>query len=270
MIGRHVGRAASIIVALSLIVTLGGCSSKSAVPKLPADVHAIPDAVPKHEPRSKYGNPPSYVVFGRRYHVMDSAQGYAEQGIASWFGPKFHGRRTSSGEPYDMYGMTAAHKSLPLPTYVRVTNLENGRSVVLRVNDRGPFVSNRIIDLSYVAAHKLGIVGSGTGLVEVKALTPGQPELRKASWVNDTQAEPDAERALYIQVGAFSSRQNAEQMRGQLLLNGFDEVQVQSTHASAEAVFRVRIGPLATVDSADRAVQDLERIGVMNYRIVID
>lgn len=253
-----------------LLAVLAGCSSTGRVPPVPTDVHAIPDAVPRHEPRSRYGNPSSYVVFGRRYHVMDSAQGYVEQGIASWYGPKFHGRRTSSGEPYDMYAMTAAHKTLPLPTYARVTNLKNGRSIVVRVNDRGPFVSNRIIDLSYVAAHKLDMVGTGTGLVEVEALVPGQPALRKAAWSDRTRQEPEVARALYIQVGAFSSRQNAEEMRGQLLLNGIDEVQVQRTAGASEAVYRVRIGPIATVDLADNTVRDLERIGVMDYRIVID
>jgi rare lipoprotein A len=249
-----------------LLSALAGCSTQPRLPP-PADVHAIPDAVPRAEPRSRYGNPSSYVVFGRRYHVMDSAEGYVEQGIASWYGPKFHGRRTSSGEPYDMYAMTAAHKSLPLPTYVRVTNLDNGRSIVVRVNDRGPFVSNRIIDLSYTAALKLDIVGSGTGLVEVEAVTPGRPS-RPTTRVARSDTEPPIEHTLYIQVGAFSSRENAEQLRGQLMLNGFDEVRIQRN--TDEAVYRVRIGPLASVDSADSTVRDLERIGVMEYRVVID
>ncbi|MGD8643091.1 MAG: septal ring lytic transglycosylase RlpA family protein [Chromatiales bacterium] len=256
---------ARLSVAL-LLGALAGCSTHPRLPP-PADVDAIPDAVPRAEPRSRYGNPSSYVVFGRRYHVMDSAQGYLEQGVASWYGPKFHGRRTSSGEPYDMYAMTAAHKSLPLPTYVRVTNLDNGRSIVVRVNDRGPFVSNRIIDLSYTAALKLDIVGSGTGLVEVEALTPGRPS-RPATRVARAGTEPPVEHTLYIQVGAFALRENAEQLRGQLMLNGFDGVRIERN--SGEAVYRVRIGPLASVDSADSTVQDLERIGVMDYRVVID
>jgi rare lipoprotein A len=142
-------------------------------PMQPFDASNVPDAVPENAPRSKYGNPSSYEVFGRRYHVMRDARGYQERGVASWYGTKFHGARTSSGERYDMYSMTAAHKTLPLPTWVRVTNLENHRSVVVKVNDRGPFHQNRIIDLSYSAALKLGIVGKGTGLVEVRALGPG-------------------------------------------------------------------------------------------------
>ena len=134
------------------------------------DVSGVGDAVPKDEPRSKYGNPESYEVFGKRYHVLDDARGYVERGIASWYGEKFHGRRTSNGETYDMYAMTAAHATLPIPSYVRVTNLANGRSVVVRVNDRGPFKSDRVIDLSYVAAYKLGFIQAGQARVEVEAI----------------------------------------------------------------------------------------------------
>ena len=133
---------------------------------------AVPDAVPRVEPRSRNGNPPFYDVFGKRYYVLSSSVGYWERGVASWYGPGFHKVRTSTGEPYDMYGMTAAHKTLPLPAYVRVTNLQNGRSVVVRVNDRGPFVGNRIIDLSYTAAAKLDMLRNGTAMVEVRSLDP--------------------------------------------------------------------------------------------------
>ena len=132
----------------------------------------IPDAIPQPEFKSPLGNPETYVVDGVTYRVRDTSAGYREEGLASWYGGYFHGRRTSSGDVYDMYRMTAAHKSLPLPTYVRVTHLGNGRSVVLRVNDRGPFVEDRIIDLSYAAAAKLGMANSGTARVEVVALDP--------------------------------------------------------------------------------------------------
>jgi rare lipoprotein A len=137
------------------------------------DLASIPDAVPRVEARSRYGNPPSYVVFGQRYHVLASSQGHVERGTASWYGPGFHSARTSSGEPYDMYAMTAAHKTLPIPAYARVTNLRNGRSVVVRINDRGPFVGDRIIDLSYTAAWKLDMLRTGTAPVEVRVLSPG-------------------------------------------------------------------------------------------------
>ena len=169
-------RSRAILAAVVTAVALSACGRSATVedgaPRAKVDVAAIPDAVPKVEPKSRYGNPASYAVYGKRYYPLNASDGYRERGIASWYGTKFHGRRTSSGEPYDMYAMTAAHKTLPLPTYVRVTNLENRRSVVLRVNDRGPFHTNRIIDLSYTAASKLGILSKGTGSVEVLALDP--------------------------------------------------------------------------------------------------
>ena len=141
----------------------------------------VPDAVPRIEPRARYGNPPFYDVFGKRYYVLSSSVGYWERGVASWYGPGFHKVRTSIGEPYDMYAMTAAHKTLPLPAYVRVTNLQNGRSVVVRVNDRGPFVGNRIIDLSYTAAAKLDMLRNGTAMVDVRTIDPMTPPVFTAS-----------------------------------------------------------------------------------------
>ena len=136
------------------------------------DFDEIPDAIPRAELKSRSGNPETYVIDGVTYRVLDTSAGYREEGIASWYGGYFHGRPTSNGEVYDMYLMTAAHRSLPLPTYVRVTHLANGRSVVLRVNDRGPFVGDRIIDLSFAAASKLGMAAIGTAPVEVVALDP--------------------------------------------------------------------------------------------------
>ncbi|WJW75928.1 septal ring lytic transglycosylase RlpA family protein [Thiohalobacter sp. IOR34] len=263
------------LLALATIIGLAGCSggglvSRDGGPDRYVDVSRIPDAVPRHEPRSRYGNPDSYVVRGKRYYVRHSSRGYVERGIASWYGTKFHGRRTSSGEPYDMYAMTAAHKTLPLPTYARVTNLRNGRSVVVKINDRGPFHDNRLIDLSYAAARKLGIVGKGTGLVEVRAITPGEPEarppLRSASAgaaVHHGSAE------LYLQVGAFSSRSNAERLRQRLgalarpvhILRGLNR---------QRTVFRVRIGPLASVEEADRMAENLSHLGIESPHVVID
>jgi rare lipoprotein A len=136
----------------------------------PPPAQSAPDVVPRIEPRSRNGNPPFYDVLGKRYFVLSSSVGYVERGVASWYGPGFHKVRTSTGEIYDMYGMSAAHKTLPLPAYVRVTNLQNGRSIVVRVNDRGPFVGNRIIDLSYTAASKLDMLRNGTAMVEVRSL----------------------------------------------------------------------------------------------------
>jgi rare lipoprotein A len=143
----------------------------SAATPPPLDIDSIPDAVPRAEPRSAHGNPPFYDVFGQRYVVLPSSEGYVERGVASWYGPTFHGKSTSSGEPYDMYAMTAAHRTLPLPCYARITNLSNGRSVIVRINDRGPFASNRIIDLSYTAAAKLDIIRPGTAFVELRTIS---------------------------------------------------------------------------------------------------
>ena len=155
---------------------------RSGVPPPPPDLASIPDAVPRVEPRSRYGNPPSYVVFGQRYYVLASSEGHVERGTASWYGPGFHAARTSSGEPYDMYSMTAAHKTLPIPAYARITNLRNGRSVVVRINDRGPFVGDRIVDLSYTAAWKLDMLRTGTAPVELRVLSPGAdlPQIMQA------------------------------------------------------------------------------------------
>ena len=179
-------------LALTMVVGLAGCFSTprrtAPVPASPAPpvlspppaAASVPDAVPRLEPRARYGNPPFYDVFGKRYYVLSSSVGYWERGVASWYGPGFHKERTSTGEPYDMYGMTAAHKTLPLPAYVRVTNLQNGRSVVVRVNDRGPFVGNRIIDLSYTAAARLDMLRNGPAMVEVRAIDPSVPPLPPA------------------------------------------------------------------------------------------
>lgn len=202
-----------IPVALLLALLLAGCSTVSdpsgegsgpfagrspdGGPSNPPDLSQVPDAVPRDEPRARYGNPASYEVFGQTYYVKDSAEGYDEEGIASWYGTKFHGRRTSSGEPYDMYAMTAAHRSLPLPAYAEVTNLDNGKRVVVRINDRGPFVDNRIIDLSYAAATRLDMVDAGTAPVRVRTVTAAD-SLRSAgsgASVSDDDAAAAAEPA---------------------------------------------------------------------------
>lgn len=136
------------------------------------DLDTISDAVPRQEPLAPFGNMAEYAVLGRVYHVLQDAEGYEDEGLASWYGEEFHGRRTSSGEPYDMYAMSAAHRTLPLPSYVEVTNLGNGQKVVVRVNDRGPFHGDRLIDVSYAAAHRLGMLGRGTARVRIRVLTP--------------------------------------------------------------------------------------------------
>lgn len=169
--------------------TVGTQGEKDYAPaNIPVDVMAVPDAVPRYEERTRAGNSVKYEVLGKQYKVLTASKGYQETGMASWYGAKFHGRKTSNGEVYDMYAMTAAHKTLPIPSYVRVTNLKNQRSVVVRINDRGPFHENRIIDLSYTAAVKLGIQKMGTGFVEVTALDveePGKVAQKKFSQYNN-------------------------------------------------------------------------------------
>ncbi|GAC1454820.1 MAG: septal ring lytic transglycosylase RlpA family protein [Steroidobacteraceae bacterium] len=219
--------------------------------------------MPRAEPRSAHGNPAFYDVFGQRYYVLPSADGYLERGVASWYGPTFHGGNTSSGEPYDMYGMTAAHKTLPLPSYARVTNLRNGRSVTVRINDRGPFVANRLIDLSYTAAAKLDMIQGGTTLVEVRALTPGVPDELARS------AESPAP-ALYVQAAAFAERDNAVRALARLQAAGLDDVSIVFPPAGHSQLYRLRLGPVHSVAEFDAAAARLAALGFPNARLASD
>jgi len=245
-------------------------SSSDKAPSKQIDVSKVPNAVPKDEPKSRYGNPKSYVVFDKRYYVMESNKGFVEKGIASWYGTKFHGRRTSSGETYDMYAMTAAHKSLVLPTYVEVTNLKNGRKVIVKVNDRGPFHENRIIDLSYTAATKLDIVKNGTGLVEIRVVGPGQTASVDAAEGAPVVSAPTVknEDGFYIQVGSFGNLTNAEGLKQKLAPIGRDKINISEVVVSGNTLYRVRIGPLTNIDQADAIVSDLTNYDVNEHRIV--
>jgi rare lipoprotein A len=208
--------------------------------KPPPDLAEIPDAVPRIEPPHRYANRP-YQVFGKDYAPMAAQQPYRERGAASWYGKKFHGQKTSSGEVYDMYAMSAAHRTLPIPSYARVTNVANGKSVVVRINDRGPFHSSRIIDLSYAAAYRLGYIQAGSATVEVESIHPG--DSRQSS--------------VYLQVGAFSSRENAEDYRSQVsrqLAWLTDEVQV----LTAGGLWRLLVGPYASNDAARSVAERIE------------
>ena len=241
------------------------------VPPPPADIFSIPDAVPRAEPRSAHGNPSFYDALGRRYFVLPSAEGYDERGVASWYGPTFHGGNTSSGEPYDMYGMTAAHKTLPLPSYARVTNLHNGRSVVVRINDRGPFVANRIIDLSYTAAAKLDMLRDGTAMVEVRVLTPGAPEVPPAvvATVAPTPrpAPPPPSVLLYVQTGAFADPSNAGRELARLQAAGLASAFVIPPPEGSQ-LYRVRIGPIGSVAEFDALAARLTALGIPDARLV--
>ena len=235
----------------------------AAVPAPPASAEAIPDAVPRIEPRSAHGNPPFYDVLGQRYFVLAAAEGYSERGVASWYGPTFHGGSTSSGEQYDMYGMSAAHKTLPLPTYVRVTNLRNGKSCVVRINDRGPFVANRLIDLSYTAAAKLDMLREGTTLVEVRALTPGVPD----ELTRSAESPPPA---LYVQAGAFADQHNAERLNQRLHAAGLASAFVVSPLEGQSHLYRVRLGPVSSVAEFDQLAARLQGLGIRDARLASD
>jgi rare lipoprotein A len=220
--------------------------------------------VPKVEPRSRSGNPPFYEVSGRRYFVLSTSEGYVERGVASWYGPDFHGGRTATGDTYDMYAMTAAHTRLPLPCHVRVTNLANGKSVVVRVNDRGPFVANRLIDLSYAAALKLDMVRAGTALVEVRAVSPSAPTTTAA-----TPTAPQLDQ-LYVQAGAFVDQANAERLLARMRAAGVGPAFVRSDEREGRTLYRVRVGPVPSVSEFDRMVEELRAIGVMDARLALD
>lgn len=224
----------------------------------------LEEPVPKTEPRARYGNGPVYEVRGKTYHVLDSAAGYHARGLASWYGAKFHGHLTSSLEPYDMYKFTAAHKTLPLPTYARVTNLDNGRSVVVRINDRGPFHGDRLIDLSYAAAVRLGIWKQGTGRVEVDAIVPGEEELPPPPVVS---ADLDAPR-LYLQAGAFADIGNARQLVDRLRGLGLGPVEIVPATVDGKRWQRVWLGPFDTMAAANRANRSLLDHGLSTSHVV--
>jgi rare lipoprotein A len=276
----HRSRVAIGVVALATL-SLAACggnvrdsapSGSVSIPDLPAD------PVPRPEPRSRYGNGPVYEVLGSTYRVMDSGSGYKERGVASWYGKKFHGRLTSNREPYDMYAMTAAHKTLPLPTYVKVRNLRNNKSIVVRVNDRGPFVHNRIIDLSYAAALKLDMVRDGTSLVEVTAITfdepPGDRPVRIVEPAQPPASQPEAQpdmqanSEIFVQVGAFGDRENAERRHSALMSGGIGGAFIFADEAATPPIYRVRIGPIDGVDAYDALVLKLETLGITDPYLV--
>jgi rare lipoprotein A len=249
-----------------------GPDAEDGAPTQRLDPNSIPDAVPRHESPSKRGNPDSYVVFGKRYHVMNSSHGFSEKGIASWYGTKFHGRLTSSGEPYDMYKMTAAHKNLPIPSYVEVTNLKNHRTTVVRVNDRGPFHDNRIIDLSYAAATKLGILNEGTGLVHIRVVQPGEaaPTPVPAPQLASAAIEIEPNPTLFLQIGAFSSRINADRLRQRLSPSLAEQIRIQAAENNGAAVYRVQVGPLRDVERVDLVTARLSDLGISDSHVVIE
>jgi rare lipoprotein A len=268
-----------IILSLSVIaLLLSGCasnkngSSRYSIkndhgPASPVDVSKIPDAVPKVEARSRGGNKSVYSVWGKQYAVMDASDGYQERGGASWYGNKFHGHLTSNGETYDMYQMSAAHKSLPLPTYVKVTNLANGRQVIVRVNDRGPFHAGRIIDLSYAAASKLGMLRHGTANVEVEAINPitwnASQTVIAVGQQNDSLTA-----GSYLQVGAYSAEVSANRVASQLGDDFIMSAYVNNVERESGKFYRVLLGPVSDRFEVDNVIEKLTQRGFMGAHLV--
>lgn len=236
---------------------------------LPAKASIFKKTSPTHtrvaypELPSERGNPPFYDVFGQRYYVRDSSEGYYSEGVASWYGPDFHGKSTSSGEIYNMYGMTAAHKELPIPCYVKVTNLENGLSIIVRVNDRGPFHTGRIIDLSYTAAEKLGIIAKGTANVAVASLPPFQ----SLSGATGSVVHQIAKK-LYLQLGAFGQEVNAKAYARDLSKVIPKPVNIFRSQQAFGMIYRVKIGPFTSTQEAEEANLMLAQAG-MNKGIFV-
>lgn len=253
------------LLLLTSLTLLAGCSNVARIasivapdddPTRPAREVAAADAVPKHEPLCKYGNMPSYTVLGKSYQPMRSAVGFTETGIASWYGPNFDGKPTSCMETYDMYKMTAAHKTLPLPSYVEVTNLENNRKIVVRVNDRGPFHEGRIIDLSYSAAWKLDIIKKGTAKVRIKVLTPDD-------------APPVAQQLPYIQFGLYANKKSADALRFKVEQSIIAvrpsvaaPVEVRSTSNGGRTLYQVLVQPHHNEQAIDSIKQQLVEMGI--------
>ena len=272
-------------LAIIALVALAACSSskkggsyKDDGPhsRPPGNLSSVPDAKPRVEPLHKFANRP-YEVFGKKYVPLTSLQPFKQKGVASWYGKRFHGQKTASGETYDMYAMTAAHPTLPLPSYARVTNVTTGWSVVVRVNDRGPFLHNRVIDLSYAAAAKIGIAQKGSGEVEVEAIIPVEaatvaaaaplppvvsaPIAAAPAASSTPEAAPSvpiarADGGFVVQLGAFASNANAENFLARLAVP-IAQVGVEARIRQVSGLFRVFVGPYATRDEAKRTADRL-------------
>lgn len=246
------------------LVNIIPTKEKDSGPSEPVDVSHVAEVVPKWEPRTRAGNKSPYKVKGIVYHVRQSGEGYQEEGIASWYGRKFHGNTTSNGEIYDMFGMTGAHKTLPIPAYVKVENLENNKSIIVRINDRGPFAPGRIIDLSYAGAKKLGYLDAGTARVRVTYIDVS----KRMTSANTTQSvsvseqkttsqptnisKPRAAMQLYLQTGAFSQYAAAQQEQAEIAQHTTWPVVIESARGDADqTIHRVQIGPLPNMNALE-------------------
>lgn len=250
---------ALLLSACSMINKVLHRNTADGAPQRYVDATKIANAVPKTEPLSRYGNPHSYQVDGKRYYVLKNAKGFRETGIASWYGTKFHGQLTSNRETYNMFAMTAASRTLPIPTYVQVTNLANGKQVIVKVNDRGPFAPNRIIDLSYAAAKKLEFIKQGTALVEITAIDPHAWHLARNN--TTTKIRITHKPKLFLQVGVFAQRSNAEQIKHQIANLTNDPIHIEPATINNTPLYRVQIGPIKTVQQSDQLQQLLTKQG---------
>ena len=280
--GRHSSLACTALLLTGLLAACAGDGGERprgdarGVVATPDTAASDPIASPR---RSGRGNPPFYDVLGKRYHVLPSSLGYVERGVASWYGRDFHGLATSSGETYDMHSMTAAHTTLPLPTWAEVTNLANGKHVVVKINDRGPFVDNRLIDLSYAAAIALDMVGPGTARVEVRAMSGPQTLASSEASVAPpvvaaapppAVAPPQAVDYMFVQVGAFSQEDNAARLVARLRASGFANPTVVSEPDGRRMLHRVRLGPIHDAVEFDVLSARLLAIGVAGSRLVVE
>jgi rare lipoprotein A len=257
-------RCTLLLLAALVSVLLASCAGKKPQVEEPADgpsttdlrAEDVADAVPQAEPLARYGNHSPYEVFGKKYSVLPSSNGYHERGVASWYGSKFHGRRTSSGEPYDMHLATAAHKSLPLPTYAEVTNLDNGKKVVVKINDRGPFKDDRLIDMSYGAALRLGMTGTGTARVDVRVIDVSA-DAPAVSYSADTGSKGTGTEGTWLQAGAYGKREGAEQLAEQLEQASLNPV---SIHDIGD-LFRVWLGPYGNAAEVESVISRAIELG---------
>lgn len=279
------------LLLLTLSAMLASCAVRDGAPEnYDRDWRSIEDATPVALPFSRYGNPDTYEVFGQNYQVMASNDGFSEKGLASWYGTKFHGRRTSSGEPYDMYAMTAAHKSLRIPSYVEVTNLSNNRKAIVKVNDRGPFHEGRVIDLSYAAATKLGVAATGTAPVTLRVIEAGQPVIADVPTADSVMAkgalenkgrgnsaladfidapfEEQVGKEIYVHVAAFASEDSAMSMLNYLRGRQFRSVRIHVENRQQSLLYRVRIGPVPSSLIAEKLVFQLKEINRNNLKTV--
>lgn len=281
-----------LLIALVCASVLAGCASsppgssgssryaisQDRAPEGYFDASSLRDAKPRYIAPGGPGNKSPYSVWGKQYRVLASASGYVERGTASWYGEKFHGHKTSNGETFDMYAMSAAHKTLPLPSYARVTNLDNGRTVVVRVNDRGPFHGDRLIDLSYAAAKKLGYQSHGTARVEVAAITvrkDGSMWLAGKPYPQAPSPEPvsppdDGDKALFVQIGSFSQPESADGLSQQVRQRTDRSVRIRRVVTASGAYHRVQVGPFTSPEAAQREQETLERRGFEQAIVLTD